>query len=229
MDYTTFKEKIYRRLGNTWYQVELDDEQFDDCFGEALDYYTEFHIDGSDPSFYILDLISGQTRYQLDDDIKSVVGYYRSAEYPDLSFKKLLYEWNPQILTTDLISYSMFNAYIEEVDIIGGAKYDFHFNETTKIFTLNNLEDRTSIALKIYTDESVDNLTKILENRWLQKYTECLCGIQMSDNIDHYDGTILGGGKVNYERIAEKYNERKERLEEELFQRFTKPAPIIFG
>ena len=229
MNIATFKNKILRRLGNDWVESELDDEQIDDCIDEALDYFTEYHFDGVDPSIYILDLTSGQTRYELPTNIKSVVGYYRYAQYPDISFKKLLYEWNPHILTTDLISYSLFNSYIEEVDILGGLKYDFHYNETTRIFTLQNLQDQTQIPLKIYTNEGVDNLEKIFENRWFQKYTEALCGIQMADNISHFSGEILGGERVNYELLAQRYQERRDKLEEELYNRYTKPCGIIYG
>jgi hypothetical protein len=43
----TFKEYIKRKLGAPVLEINVDDDQFDDRMDEALQYFREFHYEGS--------------------------------------------------------------------------------------------------------------------------------------------------------------------------------------
>jgi hypothetical protein len=43
----TFKEYVKRKLGSPVLEINVDDDQFDDRIDEALQYFREFHYDGS--------------------------------------------------------------------------------------------------------------------------------------------------------------------------------------
>ena len=43
----TFKEYIKRKLGAPVLEINVDDDQFDDRIDEAVQYFQEYHYDGS--------------------------------------------------------------------------------------------------------------------------------------------------------------------------------------
>jgi hypothetical protein len=49
---TEFKDYCLRRLGHPTIEINVDDEQVDDRIDEALEYYKDYHFDGSEKVYY---------------------------------------------------------------------------------------------------------------------------------------------------------------------------------
>ena len=56
-----------------------------------------------------------------------------------------------------------------------------------------------------------------------------LCKRNWGQNIGKYDAHLIGGTRLNYERIIQEANTDLERLHNELLEQYAAPLPIIRG
>ena len=50
----TLKDYAKRKLGHPVVELNLDDDQMEDCIDDALEYFQEYHFDGTYPTFCLL-------------------------------------------------------------------------------------------------------------------------------------------------------------------------------
>ena len=227
--YDQLKTKIFERLGDEFESVEISDNQFQHIVDEATDEYCERHHAGTTPEIYILSLTDGTFEYTLPSYVKSVVGYYETSNQSYPSIRRLIYEYNPDIVSIDLISYSMFDAYMKTTDIITGIRHDFNYNDALNLFQIKNLEGRTSIALKIYKSIADSNAEYMYGDQFFQRWVEALCLIQWARNWKKFDRPLLGGATLNWRELEADGKEMLEQLREELKNDEIDPIGIYFG
>ena len=56
----TLKDYAKRKLGHPVVELNLDDDQMEDCIDDALEYFQEYHFDGTYPTF-VKKQITGST------------------------------------------------------------------------------------------------------------------------------------------------------------------------
>jgi hypothetical protein len=53
---TTFKDYCKRKLGWPVVELNIDDDQMEDCIDDALQFYQEYHFDATENTYLKLDL-----------------------------------------------------------------------------------------------------------------------------------------------------------------------------
>ena len=83
----TFKEYIKRRLGAPVLEINVDDDQFDDRIDEAMQYFQEYHYDGSIKTYLKHQLTSDNlTAMKTDTSITSNPA--GTHDYSNTAFKE---------------------------------------------------------------------------------------------------------------------------------------------
>lgn len=231
MNATEFKNLIYKIAGSKYHRIEVDDEVFNNhILPLALHYWVENHYDGSQKFVYELKLVPGQFTYQLPPKISAVVAIMQSNVDIPVPFRTLAFNRNPDMfLAYDMVSYSMFNAWMEEAQITFGWYYDFQFSKDTKLFTIMNPERQTTLYLVCYTDESVEHMDKIRENPIFQKLVTGYLLLNWARSLTKYDSELVGGRKFDKDAIRQDAEKTIEEARKEIEEELSEEPPILIG
>ena len=195
--------------------------------------FVEMHYDGAKEQIYILDLVSGTTEYTLPSNIHSVVGYYKSdssAAGGTPSFRKMFLERNvSNIAMSNIIDYSIFTAYMRDIDLTYGQEHLFSFNKNTKKLQFFNTEGLADIALEVYIDNSVDDSEYLHDDEFFEEFVTQKCILQWCQNLKKYSSELLSGSTVNWQEMESSAKEELEKLEQRMKDEYMEVYDIMFG
>lgn len=233
MNITSFRENIKRRLGEPVYKVEITTEQIDIQISDALDLLYHWDQDMYERGVEVIDVVSGTNEYTLDSDVMKVISYINTSSISGFpSYKKIYWEGILNSAGASMSSntsyYAIANAYLKDLDMMLGVKREFVFNRLThKINFLTEISENEKMGLYVIKNLS-GNLESLYEDSFFQRLATALCKKQWGSNLGKYDKNLIGGAKINYERIITEAEAEILKLKEELVNdRFTAPAFFI--
>ena len=59
-----FKQRVLSEFGEPVIKVNISDEQLDNAVDDAIDFYRDFHVDGDERFFLMVQMPSDETEYQ---------------------------------------------------------------------------------------------------------------------------------------------------------------------
>jgi hypothetical protein len=227
-----------RRLGSPVINVEITEDQLEDCIDDALERFTEDHYDGTFTYFLPLTLQDGVTEYQLNDDIQTVLSIISSDtvrfDYSDDEPMLLRAFWvgneHTTLVKNDLVdvevyrqTFKMFNNYFD-------VPIQFDFNQPTrKLYLYAEPDEDIDVFLRVYKNDE-EEVKRYLTNRWLRDYSVALARLQWGHNLMKYEGANLpGGAQFNYGGIIDQAEKDIEKLIEELEDKYSLPIDPQIG
>jgi hypothetical protein len=233
------KEYILSRLGSPVISVEIDDKQLDYLIEISIVKFSNFTMDGEEPTILMIPVSDNVFEYELDDRIQSVTdirfvpsGF--SYQFPggmvvvpsDLFSKSIVPTGNMDIISAVAVLSKM-----SMVEHYFNIKANYHFNGTTK--RLRFYENPFSLGEKallfVYLKYEVKEVDNIYQNQWIMDYTLALAKKQWGENLGKYNSTLIGGSTINYDRMMSEGQSDIEKLDLELLSTWTKPLPILRG
>lgn len=231
---TQLKEYILRQLGSPVICVEIDPSQLDDRIDDAVERFFDRHVDGVDERVIFLQTERGKQDYTLNDTVVSVYNVIDMTNY--LNEEPLLRQepfvtsnWNHLNGNVDIPQFEVWMQSFKMVENYFDNSPLYDFNATTKRFHIFDSDlDPQKLALQVYVSEQFAE--NIYNNRWLKQYATALSGLQWATNISKYGGAPLpGGAELNYQDIEQRYENMRERLEEQLEQEYSEPIEFFWG
>lgn len=229
---TKFKQYIKRKLGEPVINVELDDDQLNDCIEDAVQKFQEDHYDGVDIGYIFLAITDGENEYTLDEEIQDVIEVLSANVFSDSSDPLLLKPFYVDVInfdqSFDLIDVEIWRQNLNNISNYFSNKLQFDYNSASKKLSLaiDPTEDQT-IALRVY--KSQDDITTIYNDSWLKRYTVALAKYQWGTNLGKYSGANLpGGAEFNYGEIKQEALDEIEKLETELEEKYSEPPDWFF-
>jgi hypothetical protein len=230
MNRQAFAEYGLRKLGAPLINIEIDDDQLEDCIKDVLDYYHEYHNDGIERDIYKYQVTAQDITnkyFTLPDGIVSIVrvmpftgtnasgSYLMSGQYQFmLSELKWLQGGNTS-------NYYMSMDYINHVDFILNKEKSFRFNRRmNKLFLdvdWNQISVGMYLVVEVYRELDPADYDSIYDDRWLKKYFVANLKKQWGQNLSKYDRMELPGGVIiNGWQIKEEAEREMAALEVEL-------------
>lgn len=233
--YSNMKQYILRRLGSPVINIEITDDQLEDCIDEAVKEFIENHSCGVNIGYLPLSLVEGQITYQLDENIQAVLCILSQSQITldvdDPLLIKSFYVGNALYdqYTPDIVDVEVFRQTFQLVEDQFDLPILFDFNATTHKLTIDAPPTKDSnVYIKVYAAE--EDISKILDDLWLKKYSTELARRQWGDNLSKYTSVSLpGGAQFNYEGILSRAEAEIEKLIEELEDRFGIPIDLMVG
>ncbi len=240
------REYILRQLGSPIHNVEITVDQLNDCITNAVDRFTERHYDSVIMALYKIQLVDGQSSYQLPHSVKSVINVFpgnnvcssiSGLEQMLIPITPMPYQdylWRMDdvtSITTMRMSIKTWEDAISNQNLIFDWNYSMH--RFTLLGDIRNVADKYPSAgvfyLLVYEspDEEIDDL---FDNRWLKNYASALSKKQWATNLYKYNGCALpGGAELNYDGIMTDANDEIQKLEEQLEDEFVLPPSFLIG
>ena len=233
-----------RRLGAPLNNIEIDQSQIDDLIEDAVQYFIEYHYDGSSERYVpylVTDNDVNKGYLTMPDNIVEIVYLYdpaRGFSGSSEEFERL----NFHIANDDVLNFldtpgdglAEYHLAFEQIATLKRYfqpdRY-FNFNKTSRaLYTTGNLVAGNCIYVRCYVGIDPDFDVNVYNDHWMKEYATALFHKQWGFNVKKYKGVQLAGGvEIDGQQIYEEGNDEVLRLREEFQSRYTAPPKFMMG
>ena len=224
-----FKNYIFRKLGGPLIQVELTDEQFDDCINDAVEEYSRWVIEEQDYYSVQLSTYDEVSGVSLPDNVLGVFSFNDDGGVRTDGINTLFTVenslWNasggawPFTAPGGWTTYHLAMQSIELTKMMTGKGYQFEYNPRTKNLKLfpNPVKIGAAVpeawvVMGVYTLRPEDQQ---YGESWTKRMALAQAKILLGTIRSKYDGVqILGGGTIDTSIKDEGITERDALMEE---------------
>jgi hypothetical protein len=237
------KNYCLRRLGHPVIEINIDEDQMQDRIDDALEFYREYHYDGTERTYVKHQLTSTDISNEyitISSDIHSITGIF-DIKFGGSSGNQLSSEYQLTSAAVASIStggglsnYVETKRSLELMDEILTGKVPIRFNRhTDKLYIDWNWAKATAgeyVVLHCYRILDGATYASVWGDWWLRKYLTALFKLQWGENISKFIGMQLPGGvQFNGERILNEAREDIAKLEEEVINKHSLPVFDMIG
>lgn len=238
-----FIDYVLRGLGAPVIDINVSESQVEDRVDEALQYYQEYHFDGSTKTYYKHQITSEDLTngwIPIDEKIIYVVGIFPVMN--SFTGSDGMFSLSYQIALNDLYSlttpqmtpYVLTRMQLEHIQEILVGKQQIRFNRRqNKIhldFNLNKLGVGRWLMFEAYTITDPDEYDDVWGDRWLYRYASALVKKQWGMNISKFDNVQLPGGVTfNGRLILDDAIAEVSALEDEMMISYSYPPDDQIG
>lgn len=241
-DRESFKSYCLRELGAPVIEINVDDDQVEDRVDEALEYYADYHFDGTEKSYYKYQ-ISDQDRQnkyiQLPDNIIGAINIFDIGS--SLS-QGGIFNIQYQIALNDLytltsqsmVPFFMAMQHVSLLQQLLVGKQQIRYNRlNNKLYVdmdWNKVLPGQWLLVECYTVVDPAECPKLWKDRWLLRYATTIIGIQWATNLSKFKGMQLAGGvQFNADDLLQRYLEERKKLEDEMLFSYSLPPAFMEG
>jgi len=240
---TEFKKYCLRELGYPVLEINVDDDQVEDRIDDALEYYRDFHYDGTEHDFYKVqvsasDITNGYIT--LPETIVGVVGVMpigaglNTNNLFNLRYQITLneiYDWAHSTFANYTMSMERI-ALMQELFV--GKQLVRYNRHTDRLYIDMDWENKVSageyIIVECYKTVDPTSYADVWGDRWLRKYATQLIKRQWGTNMKKFTGMQLPGGvQFSGQEIYQEADEEIKRLEEEMINTYSLPTYDLMG
>jgi len=232
------RDYIKRQLGAPSITIEVTDDQIDDIIYDAIQKFTEYAYGTLEDT--VLIELNGAGDYQLPNGITNIISFNKGGGSSLTNFGANFGAgyvpniWSEQYfsgnLTGNMISTVMsISNTRSQLEKFFGDDLSINFNPYKGVLKL--LENYTGTCVLHYqyeyqADEFGDG---IYNHEWIKAYTKAKTKELWSTVTGKFDQALVGGARINYDKMAQEAERDIEKLEEELLTKWSDPAPIDIG
>jgi len=237
------KDFCLRQLGYPVVKINIDDVQVDDAIELALEYFQEFHFDGTERTYLKHQITSGDLSNNYITVSDSVVGITKvfpvggsnlSMSFFDLRYQLRLNDlWD--LASTSYVNYEITMQHMRTLDMIFTGEQPVRFNKLTNKLYIDwdwssdiNVDEYIIIEGSVITD--TDSYTKVWNDRMLKKLATSYVKKQWGNNLKKYNGVqLVGGITMNGQQIYEEATKEIVDTEQEIRNIFESPPGFLVG
>jgi hypothetical protein len=238
------RDYIKRRLGYPVVQINVSDEQIYDRISDALQYYRDYHYDGTQRTYMKWQLSAENITNQYLPVEANVVGISRifNPQATESSkFTSVKYKLMSEINNADVFGY-MIPSYVEYVQTMQKlSEMDMIFRGLKPI-RFNRNEDKLYIDMdwsydvqegdwivaegEVILDPQI--YTSIFHERFILDYSSALVKMQWGENIKKFGNIQLPGGlTMEGQTLYDEGKADKDKLEEDMMTYTLPPYDLI--
>jgi len=239
---TELKKYCMRRLGHPVIELNIDEDQMQDRIDDALEFYRDYHYDGSERTYLKHQLTADDISNQYISIPTNINGVINVFPIGNSTSANNLFNMRYQLTLNEVYDWgqSQFANYTSSMERIALMEEIFvgrkpiRFNRhTDKLFV--DMDWKAVIAgeyiiIECYRVLDPDTHTSVWGDWWLRQYTTQLFKRQWGENLKKFEGMQLPGGVTfNGQQIWSEADEEIKRLEEEIVSRYSMPAMDMIG
>ena len=243
-----FKHYCLRRLGWPTIQINVDDEQIEDRIDDAIQYWQDYHFDGTQKVYWIKHITQQDidNRYldcteALDTDGNPlyILGVTRIFPITDSQATINMFDLRYQLRLNELydftsasyVNYTMTMQHLRSLEMLFTGEVPIRFNRLMQRLHIDwawgrNFEVSPGqvAVMECYASINPDTFNYVWNDRWLKEYTTALIKRTWGNNLKKFDGIQLPGGvTLNGDKIYQEAASEIERLEKEMENNYGAP------
>jgi len=208
---TTLIDYCKRRLGDPVIEINVDEEQLEDRVDEALQYYQEFHSDGTVRG-YMKHLITADdvtneyipvasTVHTISKMFPLTSSFNTSRNFFDIKYQMMLNDLADfATFSGDLAYYEQIQQYLSILDLrLNGQPLVHHSRHQERLYIHGDFADKDIkagdyIVAETYSIIDPNTHAAVYNDMWLKEYTTALIKQQWGSNLIKFEGMQLPGG-----------------------------------
>jgi hypothetical protein len=242
-----FKDYCLRALGAPVIDINVDDQQVEDRIDQALQFFNDWHGNGSQRVYYKYQVTDQDKTQQyidtdlIDTDLQTVsrvfsIGFnLQMNNIFNVRYQMALTDFYG--LRTGQMNLNYFVStmqYLEMLQQLLDPEKQVRFNKhNNKLFIDMNWEDFTTgqyLLIEGYTNINPEEYNDAWSEPVLKKYATALIKKQWGANLSKYSGIPLPGNiTFNGERLYQEASEEITKLEEEILIKYQSPPDFMTG
>jgi hypothetical protein len=224
-----FKDWLLRKLGAPVIDINVSDEQIDDRVDEAVDFWRDYHYNGSQ-LVYMKHQITQENKdngyIDLPTGILGISGIFNMQS--SISTGSGIFNVQYQFVLNnleDITGYNITNYYMSmshleflQEMLVGKPmiRYNKHVNRLYLDTDPGLLVVGEYIIIEAYDVIDPSTYSDVWSDRWLQNYATALVKEQWGSNLTKFSGMqLVGGVSFNGEQILSDAREERRLMEEE--------------
>jgi hypothetical protein len=237
------KKYCMRRLGHPVIEINIDEDQMQDRIDDALEYYRDYHFDGSERTFLKHQVTSDDITNEYVTVPSTINGIINVFPVGTGLNANNLFNLRYQVTLNEIYdwSHSQFQNYVSSMERIAlmeeifVGKQPLRFSRhTDRLYLDMDWSARVTVGeyliIECYRILDPDTYTSVWGDRWLRQYTTQLFKRQWGENLKKFEGMQLPGGlQFNGQTIWSEADEEIKRLEEEVVNSYSLPAMDMIG
>lgn len=240
-----FKDYCLRRLGFPVIDINVDDDQVEDRIDDALQYWTDYHFDGMQKTYYVhqLNQTDFDNHYLDVSDIRDnannqveIVGVTRIFPISDSQATVNMFDLRYQLRLNELydftsasyINYTLTMQHLRSLEMLFTGEVPIRFQRHMKRVFLDWRWEQfavtvgTPVILECYTTVNPEVYTAAWNDRWLKEYATALIKRMWANNLKKFKGMQLPGGvELNGGEIYNEAQTEIEALEKEMIDSYS--------
>lgn len=237
------KQFCLRQLGAPLLEINVADEQMDDAVDSALQYYHDYHFDGTQKVYLAHQVTQTDVTNKYIDIPESVIGVVNIFDIGDSYSTNNLFNIRYQIALNDLFAFNygpfapyymaLQNVALAEELFVGRQSLRFN-RHTNKLYIDMSWSEKVVIGEYIivegYQALDPETYTDVYNDRWLKRYTTSLIKKQWGTNLKKFEGLQMPGGiTFNGQKIYDEAEDEITKLEEEMINSYSLPVSDMIG
>lgn len=233
------KEYALRALGAPVVEINVDNVQLEDRIDEAIEYWRQYHWDGSEKVYLKHQVTAEDITNQYLPMPDLVYGVTRVIPFSHSSSSKSLFDVQYQLrlhdlydlTSTSIIYYKTIMSHLSllDMELNGATLYRFNRIQGRLMLDVNwesDVQEGQYVVVECYRALDPTTYTKMWNESWLKHYVTALFKKQWAINIKKFSGIQLPGGVIlDGDKLYDEAVTEIKDLEDDLMN---KSAPLDF-
>lgn len=232
-----YKDFCLRQLGSPVIQINVSDQQVDDCVDICLRYWWDYHFDGSDKVFYKHQLTQEDITNRYITIPENIIGavkifslgmYTGRGDFFDIRYQIALNDLYT-LTSVSMIPYYMAFQHIQMLEqlLVGQApmRYNRHMNRAYLDTNWEKYAVGEYMLVEAYQIVDPTVYTNVWGDRWLWRYGTAQIKKVWGSNLKKFSGVVLPGGvQFNGQQIYNEAVQEIAELEHEMITTYSLPV-----
>ena len=239
------KDYALRRLGYPVVEINVDDSQLEDRLDDALQFFSEYHYDGSEKVFLTHQITSDDITNEyintetINDSLISATRLFtfsnRSSNMFDVQYQLALNDFYGWRSSGTISNYDIVRRHMSLIQQILDPEKSIRFSRVTNKLYLDmkwdeEVEAGDFIVIEGYAVTNPEVYNEIYNDMFLKRYVTQLFKRQWGSNLSKFNGIQMPGGvEFNGSELMSQAQEQIDKIEEEMQSRFEEPPHFQVG
>jgi hypothetical protein len=243
-----FTQYCLRRLGFPVIELNLDQDQIDDRVDDALQYWQDYHFDGTQKLYYIKKINQDDINQKFIDlsDVKDssnnhldIIGVTRIFPVTDSQANVNMFDLRYQLRLNELydftsasyVNYTLTQQHLRSLELMFSGEVPIRFQRHMKKLFVDwgwgstGAPVGTTLIAECYANIDPTVYADVWGDMWLKKYATALIKRTWGSNLKKFSGIQLPGGvTLNGNQIYDEAVEEILKLEDEMQNNFSLPV-----
>lgn len=239
----TFKDYCLRRLGYPVIQINIDDDQLDDRIDDAMQYFQDYHFDGTTKIYAQHTITPLDITNQYLSVNPSIIGITKIFPMNDSQANVNMFDLRYQLRLNELydftsasyINYTLTMQHLRTLELLFTGITPIRFNRHMNQLFIDwawgaSVIVNDVVIMEAYQVNDPSIYPDIYNNRWLKEYATACIARQWGENLRKYGSIPLPGGiTLDGDKIYQDAVKLIERLESECIESFSLPVQFTMG
>ena len=236
-----FSAFCLRRLGAPVIKINVSESQVDDCIDQALYFFQEYHMDGSNETYWAHQLTQQEISSKQIKMPDNIIGVSRIFPLGTAMSSDALFNMKYQFVMNDLyaltnvslVPYFMLMTHVQQLEEILVGQTPIRYTRHENVLYLDSdttlLAAAEYIIVDAYYAIDPDDVVDVWRDRWLQDYAAALIQRQWGTNLSRFTAVMPSGITLNGAQIKAEAEETIKKLENDAIHTFSLPSAVFIG